>query len=106
MEVDWIGDTLKVYDSANYEIPLAIYFVAVLPCSLYSYAVKRFHMKIESLIEAHVHAYSFFERSDRILVPIILKLELSKIQGRNLSHPSLYHEMAEHYGTAIIPPDL
>ena len=38
MEVDWIGDTLKVYDAASCcEIPAYI-FVAVLPCSLYGYA--------------------------------------------------------------------
>mgnify|MGYP000020185936 CR=1 FL=1 len=36
MEVDWIGDTLRVYDSAS-GIPAYI-FAAVLPCSLYSTA--------------------------------------------------------------------
>lgn len=38
MEVDWIGDTLSVYDvAAGCEI-LAYVFVAVLPGSLYGYA--------------------------------------------------------------------
>ena len=69
MEVDWIGDTLKVYDSANCcEIPAYI-FVAVLPCSLYGYAEAFPDMKSNHWIEAHVHAYSFFGGVTRILVP-------------------------------------
>lgn len=38
MEVDWIGDTIHVYDVASGSVIPAYIFVAVLPCSLYSYA--------------------------------------------------------------------
>ena len=103
MEVDWIGDTLKVYDSANCcEIPAYI-FVAVLPCSLYGYAEAFPDMKSNHWIEAHVHAYSFFGGVTRILVPDNLKTGVIKNTRTELILNRSYHEMAEHYVTAIIP---
>lgn len=103
MEVDWIGDTLKVYDSANCcEIPAYI-FVAVLPCSLYGYTEAFPDMKSNHWIEAHVHAYSFFGGVTRILVPDNLKTGVIKNTRTELILNRSYHEMAEHYGTAIIP---
>ena len=103
MEVGWIGDTLKVYDSANCcEIPAYI-FVAVLPCSLYGYAEAFPDMKSNHWIEAHVHAYSFFGGVTRILVPDNLKTGVIKNTRTELILNRSYHEMAEHYGTAIIP---
>ena len=103
MEDDCIGDTLKVYDSANCcEIPAYI-FVAVLPCSLYGYAEAFPDMKSNHWIEAHVHAYSFFGGVTRILVPDNLKTGVIKNTRTELILNRSYHEMAEHYGTAIIP---
>ena len=103
MEVDWIGDTLKVYDAASCcEIPAYI-FVAVLPCSLYGYAEAFPDMKSNHWIEAHIHAYSFFGGVTRILVPDNLKTGVIKNTRTELILNRSYHEMAEHYGTAIIP---
>lgn len=94
MEVDWIGDTLKVYDSANCcEIPAYI-FVAVLPCSLYGYAEAFPDMKSNHWIEAHVHAYSFFGGVTRILVPDNLKTGVIKNTRTELILNRSYHEMA------------
>jgi transposase len=103
MEVDWIGDTLKVYDSANCCEIQAYIFVAVLPCSLYGYVEAFPDMKSNHWIEAHVHAYSFFGGVTRILVPDNLKTGVIKNTRTELILNRSYHEMAEHYGTAIIP---
>ena len=103
MEVDWVGDTLKVYDAAScYDIPAYI-FVAVLPCSLYGYAEAFPDMKSNHWIEAHIHAYSFFGGVTRILVPDNLKTGVIKNTRAELVLNRSYHEMAEYYGTAIIP---
>ena len=103
MEVDWVGDTLKVYDVASCcDIPAYI-FVAVLPCSLYGYAEAFPDMKSNHWIEAHIHAYSFFGGVTRILVPDNLKTGVIKNTRAELVLNRSYHEMAEHYGTAIIP---
>ena len=54
-------------------------------------------------IEAHIHAYSFFGGVTRILVPDNLKTGVIKNTRTELVINRSYHEMAEHYGTAIIP---
>lgn len=103
MEVDWVGDTLTVYDSAvGFEVTAYI-FVACLPCSLYSYAEAFPDMKSNHWIEAHIHAYSYFGGVTRILVPDNLKTGVIKNTRTELVLNRSYHEMAEHYGTAIIP---
>lgn len=103
MEVDWVGDTLSVYDEAAGEPVKAYIFVACLPCSLYSYAEAFPDMKSNHWIEAHVHAYAFFEGVTRILVPDNLKTGVIKNTRNELVLNRSYHEMAEYYGTAIIP---
>lgn len=60
-------------------------------------------MKSNHWIEAHVHAYSFFGGVTRILVPDNLKTGVIKNTRTELILNRSYHEMAEHYGTAIIP---
>jgi transposase len=103
MEVNWVGDTLAVLDEASGEPIKAYVFVACLPCSLYSYAEAFPDMKSNHWIEAHVHAYSFFGGITRILVPDNLKAGVIKNTRTELVLNRSYHEMAEHYGTAIIP---
>ena len=60
-------------------------------------------MKSNHWIEAHIHAYSFFGGVTRILVPDNLKTGVIKNTRTELILNRSYHEMAEHYGTAIIP---
>ena len=103
MEVDWVGDTLKVHDIAAGSDVNAYVFVAVLPCSLYGYAEAFPDMKSNHWIEAHVHAYSFFGGVTRILVPDNLKTGVIKNTSTELILNRSYREMAEYYGTAIIP---
>ncbi|MCK9331455.1 MAG: IS21 family transposase [Bacilli bacterium] len=103
MEVDWAGDTLSVFDEATNAPIKAYVFVACLPCSLYSYAEAFPDMKSNHWIDAHAHAYSYFCGVTRILVPDNLKVGVIKNTRTELVLNRSYHEMAEHYGTAIIP---
>lgn len=103
MEVDWVGDTLQVCDVAAGCDVTAYVFVACLPCSLYGYAEAFPDMKSNHWIEAHIHAYSFFGGVTRILVPDNLKTGVIKNTRTELVLNRSYHEMAEHFGTAIIP---
>ncbi len=103
LEVDWVGDTIPVMDIVSgTEIP-AYVFVATLNCSLYSYVEAFPDMKSHTWIEAHIHAYNFFGGSTRILVPDNLKTGVIKNTRDELILNRSYHEMADHYGTAIIP---
>ena len=103
MEVDWVGDTIPVYDvAAGCKIPAYI-FVSCLLCSLYGYAEAFPDMKSNHWIEAHIHVYSFYGGVTRILCPDNLKTGVIKNTRTELILNRSYHEMAEHYGTAIIP---
>ncbi|MGL5870670.1 Mu transposase domain-containing protein, partial [Clostridium chrysemydis] len=51
----------------------------------------------------HVHAYKFFGGVTRMLIPDNLKTGVEKSSWYNPIINKTYHEMAEHYGTAVIP---
>ena len=103
MEVDWAGDTAFIQDNISGK-PIPVYvFVAVLPCSCYAYAEGFFSQNLESWILAHAHAYEFFGGATRILTPDNLKTGVQKTDWYSPVINKIYHEMAEHYGTAVIP---
>jgi transposase len=103
MEVDWAGDTASVQDTLSGK-PIPVYvFVAALPCSGYAYVEGFFTRNQESWIAAHVHAYQFFGGVTRILVPDNLKTGVEKADWYSPVINKTYHEMAEHYGTAVVP---
>lgn len=103
MEVDWAGSTLAVTDSITGEPVTAYVFVACLPCSMYSYAEAVPDMKTASWIQAHIHAYGYFGGVTRILTPDNAKVAVVKNTRAELILNRSYQEMAEHYGTAIVP---
>jgi transposase len=103
MEVDWAGDTASLKDNITGK-PIPVYlFVAVLPCSGYSYAEGFLSRNLESWISAHVNAYRFFGGATRILVPDNLKTGVVKADWYSPVINKTYHELAEYYGTAVIP---
>lgn len=103
MEVDWAGQTAEVVDSDTGEILDAYVFVAALPYSGYAYAEAFLSQNQEAWIAAHVNAYSYFGGVARILVPDNLKTGVIKNTRTEIVLNKSYQEMAEHYGTAIIP---
>lgn len=103
MEVDWAGDTLKVFDVAVGEEIKAYVYVTCLPCSMFGYAEAFPDMKSNHWITAHIHAYAHFGGVTRILVPDNLKTGVIKNTRTELILNRSYYEMAEHYGAAIIP---
>ena len=103
MEVDWAGDTASIQDNITGK-PIPVYvFVAALPCSGYAYAEGFFSRSLESWINAHVNAYSFFNGATRILTPDNLKTGVQKADWYSPVINKAYQEMAEYYGTAVIP---
>lgn len=103
MEVDWAGSTAAIQGNITGDpIPVSV-FVAVLSCSGYAYAEGFFSQNQESWIAAHVNAYDYFGGATRILVPDNLKTGVEKPDWYTPVINRVYHEMAEHYGTAVIP---
>lgn len=103
LEVDWAGNTLAVINELTGESSKAYVFVATLPCSLYSYAEAFPSMAMNNWITAHIHAYRFFGGVTRILVPDNLKTGVISHSRSEIILNKIYQEMAEHYGTVVIP---
>lgn len=104
VEVDWAGDPAHIIDPDTGEITDAHMFVGVMTYSQYAYVEAFINEKQQAWITAHTHMYEFFDGVARILVPDNCKTAVSHNSGWYSQHlNAVYHEMAEHYSTAIIP---
>ena len=103
MEVDWAGQTAFVADVDTGEAIEAYVFVAVLPYSGYAYVEAFFKRDQEAWIAAHSNAYEFFGGVAKITTSDNLKTGVVKNTKSELVLNRSYQEMAEYYGTAVIP---
>ncbi len=103
LEVDWAGKKASIIDNTTGEIINAYVFVASLSCSQYAYVEAFLSMNMESWITAHINAFKFFGGATRILIPDNLKTGVDRVDWYTPTINRTYHEMAEHYETAVIP---
>ncbi len=104
VEVDWAGNPVTIVDPDTGEIIKAYIFVGVMTYSQYAYVEAFLDMKQRSWINAHIHMYEYFGGVARILVPDNCKTAVVHNGGfKDQQINETYQEMAEHYGTAIIP---
>jgi len=103
MEVDWAGQTAHIINTDTGELIPAYLFVSVLPSSGYAYVEAFLSQEQESWIAAHVNAYKHFGGVTQILIPDNLKTGVDRVLWYTPVINRTYHEMAEHYGTAVIP---
>ncbi|MGI6688826.1 MAG: IS21 family transposase [Christensenellales bacterium] len=104
IEVDWAGNPAQITDPDTGEVIPAYLFVGVMSYSQYPYVEAFINEKQRAWITAHVHMYEYFGGVTPILVPDNTKTAI--IHNNDWYNPKLntiYHEMAEHYNTAIIP---
>jgi transposase len=103
MFVDWAGQTVELHNPKDGSISAGHLFVAVLGASNKTYAEAFENEQLDAWITAHCHAYAFFQGVARITVPDNLKTGVIRpCRYEPLLHRS-YQEMAEHYGTVVIP---
>jgi hypothetical protein len=103
LQVDWAGDVAYVVNTDTGELIPAYVFVSSLPYSGYSYVEAFFSMEQESWINAHVNAFKYYGGITRIIQCDNLKTGVDKHTRSEVVLNKSYQEMAEHYGTAIIP---
>ena len=104
VEVDWAGDPAYIIDPDTGEIIKAHIFVGVMTYSQYTYVEAFINEKQKAWIAAHVHMYEYFGGVAKILVSDNCKTAILKSGNwYNQQVNTVYHEMAEHYSTAIIP---
>jgi transposase len=103
VEVDYAGLTMGVIDPHTGKITQAEIFVGVLGGSGLIYTEAQASQSKPNWIRAHVRMFAFYGGVPRIVRPDNLKAGVSKA---NFYEPDLnptYHELAVHYGTAVIP---
>lgn len=104
VEAGWVGDPATITGSDTGEIIKAYIFVGVMTYSQYAYVEACLDMEQKSWINAHIHMYEYFGGVARILVPDNCKTAVVHNGGfKDRQINETYQEMAEHYGTAIIP---
>ncbi len=105
VEVDWAGDPAHIIDPDTGEITDAWLFVGVMTYSQFVYVEAFINEQQRAWISAHVHMYEYFGGVAKILVPdnCTTAVNHRKSTWYTQELNTTYHEMAEHYGTAIIP---
>jgi len=103
IEVDWAGDPAYIIDSETGELRKAFVFVGVLNYSRYAYAEAFLDEKQKSWNDAHIHMFEFFGGVSKVIVPDNCKTAVVHNRKYEDELNSSYQELAEHYGTAIIP---
>lgn len=101
--VDFAGDTIDVIDPESGEVQPMKLFVAAMGASNYTYAEAVASEGLEDWIGAHVRLFSFLGGVPKVVVPDNLKAAVLKADRYDPGLNRTYAEMAEHYGTAILP---
>ena len=103
MFVDYAGQTVPVYDLHTNQMREAQIFVAVLGASNYTYAEATWTQSLPDWIGSHCRAFAFFGGVPKLVVPDNLKSAVTKASFYDPDINPTYLDMANHYGTAIIP---
>jgi len=103
MFVDYAGQTVSVYDLHTNKMREAQIFVAVLGASNYTYAEATWTQTLADWIGSHSRAFAFFGGVPKLVVPDNLKSGVSKACFYEPDINPSYLDMANHYGTAVIP---
>jgi transposase len=103
MFVDYAGHTVDVYDLQANQMREAQIFVAVLGASNYTYAEATWSQTLPDWIGSHCRSFAFFGGVPQLVVPDNLKSGVNKACFYEPDINPTYLDMANHYGTAIVP---
>jgi transposase len=101
--VDWAGQTVPIVDRDTGETRPAYLFVAVLGASNYHYAEASLTQDLPSWIAAHCRALAFIGGVPSLIIPDNAKTAVVKPDYYEPDVHATYQEMADHYGTVILP---
>jgi len=101
--VDYAGHTLPIVNPHTGEITDAQIFVAVLGASNYTFAEATLSQGLSDWLGSHRRAFEFYRGVPEIVIPDNLKSAVSKPCRYDPDLNPSYQDLAEHYGTAIIP---
>ena len=105
IEVDWAGVPAHIIDPDTGEITDCWLFVGVLTYSQYTFVEAFMNERTGNWIKAHVHMFEFFGGVTPMLVAdnCTTAVDHKKSNWYTPVLNTTYHELAEHYNTAILP---
>lgn len=103
MYIDFAGDKLEIVDDMTGETVKVEVFVAILPCSHYTYCEAVRSQKKEDLIRACENALWFYGGVPAAIVPDNLKSAVTKSDRNEPVINEDFAAFAEHYGCAVYP---
>ena len=103
MYIDFAGDRLEIVDESTAEVRKVEVFVAILPCSHYTYCEAVWSQKKEDLIKACENAFHFYGGSPCAIVPDNLKSAVTRSDRNEPVINADFEAFAEHYGCAVVP---
>ncbi len=101
--IDYAGHTIAVVNRETGELREAQVFVAVLGASNYTFAEATWTQALPDWCASHVRALRFFGGATELLVPDNLRSAVTKPHRYEPDLNPTYHDLAEHYGIAILP---
>ena len=102
-EVDWAGKRPSWTDPETGKKVYGYLFVGVLSFSGIGFARAYPSMKTECFIDGHIQMYKYFGGVPIMTVCDNLKTGVKENSPRVLELNTVYRDMAEHYGTIIVP---
>lgn len=103
MYIDYAGDKLEVVDETTGEVRNVEVFVAILPCSHYTYCEAVWSQKKEDLIAACENALHFFGGAPLAVVPDNLKAAVIRSDRNEPVINEDFAALAEFYDMAVYP---
>lgn len=103
MYIDFTGDKLEVVDSESGECRSVEVFVAILPCSRYTYCEAVWPQSRQNLIKTCENALHFYGGVPMAIVPDNLKAAVSRSDRNKPVINEEFAAFAEHYGCTVYP---
>ena len=102
--MDWAGDTVPIYDreSRRNHAGLDLRRRAGRQ-HLHLCATQRSDQDLANWIDCHVRAFEFFQGTTKLIVPDNPRTGVTRACRYEPDLNRTYHEMAQHYGIAVMP---
>lgn len=101
--IDFAGKKLKIVDKHTGEIQAVEVFVAILPCSQYTYVEACPDQTMESLIKCTANALSYFGGVPQAIVSDNLKSAVTKASKYEPRINRSFLDFASHYNSVVNP---
>ena len=101
--IDYSGKQPRIVDRDTGEVSEVELYVAVLGASNYTFSESTRTQQLGEFCASTVRALEYFGRCPWILVPDQLRSAVSKTDRYDPDINQTFHDLAQHYGMAVIP---